>query len=110
MADSNRSTRPYTGQSSSKRPFTGGSRPWTGRSSTRPYTSGSRPATGRPTTATSTRHESSYVIAVLEGRGVAREVGIACLEKDTGRVALVQVNCTASKYEAFSLTRFCAYI
>ena len=28
---------------------------------------------------------------MLEGRGVAREVGIAALEKDTGRVSLIQV-------------------
>ncbi|EPS95138.1 hypothetical protein FOMPIDRAFT_63418 [Fomitopsis schrenkii] len=57
----------------------------------RPWTAQSRPATGRPQTAASSRHESSYVVAVLEGRGVAREVGIAALEKDTGRVSLIQL-------------------
>lgn len=58
----------------------------------RPRTAQSRPATGRPQTAASSRHESSYVVAVLEGRGVAREVGIVALEKDTGRVSLIQVS------------------
>src|ERR1700722_3416448 len=62
----------------------------------RPWTAQSRPATARPQTATSTRHEYTYVIAVLEGRGVAREVGIAALEKDTSRVTLVQV-CSSGK-------------
>ena len=31
------------------------------------------------------------MIALLEGRGVSREVGIAALDKDTGKVVLVQV-------------------
>ncbi|PFH48211.1 hypothetical protein AMATHDRAFT_150385 [Amanita thiersii Skay4041] len=62
----------------------------------RPYTGQSRPTTGRPTTtrpatAASTIHEGRYVIAVLEGRGVAREVGMAALDKDTGHVMLVQL-------------------
>ncbi|KAH9923367.1 muts domain V-domain-containing protein [Fomitopsis serialis] len=57
------------------------------------WNSSSRPATGtgRPQTAVSSRHEASYVVSVLEGRGVAREVGIAALEKDTGRVSLIQL-------------------
>ena len=68
--------------------------------STRPTTSStewkyrpdqSRPTTARPQTSASTRHEGSYVIALLEGRGVSREVGIAALDKDTGKVMLVQV-------------------
>jgi DNA mismatch repair protein MSH4 len=42
-------------------------------------------------TSASTRHEGSYVIAILEGRGVAREVGMAALDRDTGKVMLVQV-------------------
>ncbi|KAH9939032.1 muts domain V-domain-containing protein [Epithele typhae] len=65
------------------------SRPTT--SVSRPRTPRSRPNTARPLTATSSRHESSHIIAVIEGRGVAREVGIACLDKDTGRVNLVQL-------------------
>jgi DNA mismatch repair protein MSH4 len=59
--------------------------------STRPYTGQSRPATARPTTAASTRYDGSEIVAVLEGRGVSREVGIATLDKDTGHVILVQV-------------------
>ena len=61
------------------------------RPTTAPYTGQSRPTTARPTTAASTRYEGSHVVAVFEGRGVAREVGIAALDKDTGHVVLVQV-------------------
>lgn len=71
---------------------------WTGNSALlstnvrrRPWTGHSRPTTARPQTAASVRHEGSYVIAVLEGRGVSREVGIAALDRDTGHVMLVQV-------------------
>ena len=70
-------------------------RPSTSRSATalsRPRTSLSRPNTGRPQTAASLRHDSSHIVAVIEGRGVGREVGIAALDKDTGRVSLVQVS------------------
>lgn len=66
-------------------------RPRTGQSTTRPWTAQSRPPTGRPTTAASTRHEASYVVALLEGRGVSREVGMAALDRDTGMCILVQV-------------------
>lgn len=57
----------------------------------RPRTGQSRPGTARPQTAVSVRHEGSYVIAVFEGRGVAKEVGMAAIDKDTGKVMLVQV-------------------
>ncbi|KAF9042120.1 muts domain V-domain-containing protein [Panaeolus papilionaceus] len=72
------------------------SRPTTGHTYTtnlpsRPWTAQSRPTTARPQTAASTRHEGTYVIALVEGRGISREVGIAALDKDTGRVMLVQV-------------------
>jgi len=59
----------------------GPSRPWTA----------SRPTTARPMTSASTKYEGTYVIALLEGRGVAREIGMAALDKDTGKVMLVQV-------------------
>ena len=76
----------------SSRPPT--SRPWTGQSASRPYTGQSRPTTGRPQTSASSRYEGSQVVlAILEGRGVGREVGIAALDKDTGRVNLIQVIC-----------------
>ncbi len=71
---------------------------WTGNSAllstnarSRLWTGHSRPTTARPQTAASVRHEGSYVIAVLEGRGVSREVGIAALDRDTGHVMLAQV-------------------
>ncbi|KIP02571.1 hypothetical protein PHLGIDRAFT_26530 [Phlebiopsis gigantea 11061_1 CR5-6] len=67
------------------------SRPWTGHSTSRPYTGQSRPPTGRPQTAASTKHEATYVVAILEGRGIGREVGIAALDRETGRVNLVQL-------------------
>ncbi|KAF5385565.1 hypothetical protein D9757_006793 [Collybiopsis confluens] len=58
----------------------------------RPWTAQSRPSTARPQTAVSTRYEGNFVIALLEGRGVGREVGLAALDKDTGRVTLVQLS------------------
>lgn len=78
---------------SSSKPTTSDSE-WKYRSAShqsRPWINHSRPTTARPQTAASTRHEGSYVIALLEGRGVSREVGIAALDKDTGKVMLVQV-------------------
>ncbi|KAI9065774.1 hypothetical protein FKP32DRAFT_1665232 [Trametes sanguinea] len=51
----------------------------------------SRPDTGRPQTAASSRNDGRFIVAVLEGRGVGREVGIAAFDKDTGRVALLQL-------------------
>ncbi|KAG5643811.1 hypothetical protein DXG03_009586 [Asterophora parasitica] len=42
-------------------------------------------------TSASARREGSYVIALLEGRGVAREVGMAALDRDTGKVMVVQL-------------------
>ncbi|KAH9891206.1 muts domain V-domain-containing protein [Cubamyces lactineus] len=47
--------------------------------------------TARPQTAVSSPPEGSFIIAVLEGRGVGREVGMAALDKETGRVALIQL-------------------
>ncbi|KAI0317904.1 muts domain V-domain-containing protein [Amylostereum chailletii] len=82
--------RPRT--ASTTRPQTGQSRPWTAQSSTTRPRTASRPNTARPTTATSSRHESSFVVALLEGRGVAREVGIAALDRDTGHAVLVQLS------------------
>lgn len=82
-------SRPATGLSSkqasrpaSRQPVAGQAQPWTAQS---------RPSTARPQTSVSARHEGSFVIALLEGRGAGREVGLAALDKDTGRVALVQV-------------------
>ena len=71
-------------------------RPWTGQSRatslTRPRTGQSRPGTTQaPTTAVTSRHDASFIIALLEGRGIAREVGIAALDRDTGRAVLIQV-------------------
>jgi DNA mismatch repair protein MSH4 len=73
-------------------------RPWTGQSHTisftRPRTVQSRPGTTQaPTTAATSHYEAqpSFIIALLEGRGVSREVGMAALDRDTGRVILNQV-------------------
>lgn len=79
------SSRPTT------RPWTGQSRSFLASDPSRPWTGQSRPTTARPQTAASVRYEASYVVAVLEGRGISREVGIAALDKDTGKVMLVQV-------------------
>ncbi|KAL0576893.1 MutS protein msh4 [Marasmius crinis-equi] len=72
------------------RSYTGQNRPETSDTS-RPWTAQTRPATARPQTAASTRFEGSYVITLLEGRGIAREVGMAAMDMDTGRVVLVQL-------------------
>ncbi|KAG7090617.1 hypothetical protein E1B28_009719 [Marasmius oreades] len=72
--------RPQTGQSLPATNDSGGS-----------WTAQTRPATGRPQTAASTRYEGNYIITILEGRGIAREVGMAALDMDTGRVVLVQL-------------------
>jgi len=37
-------------------------------------------------------HEASYIIALIESRGIAHEVGMAALDKETGRVMLIQVS------------------
>ncbi|OSD05707.1 hypothetical protein PYCCODRAFT_1384678 [Trametes coccinea BRFM310] len=65
--------------------------PSTRPASSRPATAMSRPDTGRPQTAASSRNDGRFIVAVLEGRGVGREVGIAAFDKDTGRVALLQL-------------------
>ncbi|KEP55037.1 putative DNA mismatch repair protein MutS [Rhizoctonia solani 123E] len=58
----------------------------------RPPTSTSRPSTGRLTTVASTVGDcSNYVVAVLEGRGVAREIGMAALNKTTGQCVIFQI-------------------
>ncbi|KDN46518.1 hypothetical protein RSAG8_04171, partial [Rhizoctonia solani AG-8 WAC10335] len=58
----------------------------------RPPTSTSRASTSRPTTAASTVGDcSNYVVAVLEGRGVAREIGMAALDKTTGQCIIFQI-------------------
>ncbi|KAG1809868.1 muts domain V-domain-containing protein [Suillus plorans] len=72
-------SRPYTRQTSASRP----GRPWTAQS---------RPGTARPQTAASTMHDASFVIALIESRGIAHEVGMAALDKDTGRVMLIQLS------------------
>jgi DNA mismatch repair protein MSH4 len=62
-------------------------------SQSRPATSLlSRPNTARPQTAISTKQDASYVVAVVEGRGISREVGIAALDKGTGAVMLAQLS------------------
>jgi DNA mismatch repair protein MSH4 len=73
-------------------------RPWTGQSHTtsftRPRTGQSRPGTSQAPTAGATSHyeaQPSFIIALLEGRGIAREVGMAALDRDTGRMMLIQV-------------------
>ncbi|KAH7920485.1 hypothetical protein BV22DRAFT_1198859 [Leucogyrophana mollusca] len=87
--------RPRSGHMSSRpssaRPFTAQSRP-PQPSTARPWTAQSRPGTARPQTAVSTKHEASYVISLLESRGIAHEIGMAALDKETGRVMFVQLS------------------
>ncbi|KIK43853.1 hypothetical protein CY34DRAFT_680561 [Suillus luteus UH-Slu-Lm8-n1] len=78
---------------SSTRPESGQSRPYTRQTSaSRPWTAQSRPGTARPQTTASTMHDASFVIALIESRGMAHEVGMAALDKDTGRVMLIQLS------------------
>jgi hypothetical protein len=84
------SSRPFTSRPTTDQSRPDTSRPTTGQS--RPWTAQTRPGTARPTTAASVRQDGSHVIALLEGRGIAREVGMAALDRETGRVMLVQVN------------------
>ncbi|EJD04505.1 uncharacterized protein FOMMEDRAFT_83663 [Fomitiporia mediterranea MF3/22] len=62
------------------RPVTAQSRPRTAQS-TRPGT-----AAQRPTTAASSHHDGTFVVAVLECRGIGREIGIAAMDKETGQL------------------------
>lgn len=73
----------------------------------RPTTARStRPGTARPQTGISTVYqEGSFIIALLEGRGVSREVGLAALNKDTGEVNLVQVLTLCIDFNRGSQTR-----
>ncbi|KAF5312559.1 hypothetical protein D9619_003594 [Psilocybe cf. subviscida] len=80
-----------TSPATTQRPFTGQSRFDSASGQSRPWTGQSRPTTARPATATTVRHEGAYIVAALEGRGVSREVGLAALDRDTGKVMLVQV-------------------
>lgn len=77
-------------------------RPWTAQSRSasivRPRTTQSRPGTAQATTAATSRYEASFIITLLEGRGISREVGIAALDRDTGRVMLIQVSCMYAVY------------
>jgi len=88
------SSRPFTARKRNSRPATVENTKWTG---------ASRPTTARPMTSVSTKHQSSYVIALLEGRGVAREVGMAALDKNTGKVMLVQVSDCSSDYSTLRI-------
>ena len=94
----------------SSRPTT--NRLWTDQSRTISRTGQSLQTTqSRPKTQTaiSVIHEGSYVIALLEGRGVSREVGIAALDKDTGKVMLVQVITAIDLgYDLIKLLRICS--
>ncbi|KAI6104751.1 muts domain V-domain-containing protein [Pisolithus croceorrhizus] len=82
LCRSSLTTRLFTDQNSSNsafRPAAAQSRP------------GTRASTSRPWTAASSKHEASYVVAIFESRGIAHEVGLAAMDRDTGRVVLVQL-------------------
>ena len=73
------------------RPTSVQSRLYTARS----INSTSRPQTARPQTSASLT-SGHYIVAVFEGRGVAREVGLAALNRETARVEIVQVSLNCS--------------
>ena len=51
-----------------------------------------RPTSARPQTSASSRPEGHSIVALLEGRGISREIGMATLNPETGRVTMVQVD------------------
>jgi len=51
-----------------------------------------RPTSARPQTAASSRPEGNSIVALLEGRGISREIGMATLNPETGRVTIIQVS------------------
>ena len=52
-----------------------------------------RPISARPQTAASSLHpEGHSIVALLEGRGISREIGMATLNPETGRATIVQVS------------------
>ena len=57
-----------------------------------------RPTSARPQTAASSRPEGRSIVALLEGRGISREIGIATLNPETGRATIVQVTFTPSSF------------
>ncbi|KIO30888.1 hypothetical protein M407DRAFT_221987 [Tulasnella calospora MUT 4182] len=53
-----------------------------------------RPPSARPPTAASNKEAGftgDWVVSVIEGRGVSREVGIAALDRETGNAILIQL-------------------
>lgn len=83
------SKRPASAAFAHTRPLTGN---YSAPGSARPRTAQSRPGTARVATAASSRvGEGNFVIAVLESRGIGREVGVAALDRNTGTVDLIQV-------------------
>ncbi|KIM51244.1 hypothetical protein SCLCIDRAFT_143691 [Scleroderma citrinum Foug A] len=74
--------------------YTSTTRASTSRSMTRPATARTntgRPGTSRPGTKHTDTSDTAITVALFESRGVAREVGIAAMDRDTGRVVLVQL-------------------
>ena len=67
-----------------------------------------RPTSARPQTAASSRPEGHSIIALLEGRGISREIGMATLNPETGRATIVQVHiCPSAKPKKFTqLSKF----
>lgn len=51
-----------------------------------------RPTSARPQTAASSRPKGHSIVAILEGRGISREIGMATLNPETGRATIVQVH------------------
>ena len=63
-----------------------------------------RPASARPQTAASSRPEGHSIVALLEGRGISREIGMATLNPETGRATIIQVHlCPSTKLKKKTL-------
>mgnify|MGYP001592800131 FL=1 len=76
------------------------------RTSTTRATSRPPSRTGTATSRTSASElQGDWVVAVLEGRGVGREVGVVAIERDLGKVVITQVRSTRLRGEGEELTR-----
>lgn len=90
MSSRPNSTRPTSAAFAQRRPPTGGSY-------ARPWTAQSRPGTARAVSSRG-QAEGNFIVAVIESRGIGREVGVAALDRDTGVVDLIQVMHTNAPY------------
>ncbi|KAL7415766.1 muts domain V-domain-containing protein [Mrakia frigida] len=95
------SSRPSTARASTSnggRPNTAQSRPRTAQSRTSGSNTGT--GTGRPSRS-GEENESKWIVAVIEGKGIGKEVGITAYDQLTGKVSITQLSDTMSFVRTF---------